>query len=302
MENDHTFIPNPTDPADHNVVKNSEPNSVQHENLTSYFERIRYTGPMAPTLETLKAIHLLHPQSIAFENLNPLLGIPVRLDLKSIQEKLVSQQRGGYCFEHNLLLSTVLRTIGFKVVELAARVQWNLPEEAVTARSHMLLLVELEDKRYIADVGFGGNTLTAPLLLETNTVQETPHGHFRLHMVGEEYQLQVNVKGLWKALYKFGLQEHLLPDYEVSSWYLSNHPDSHFVTSLVAARVENKSRYSLRNNHLTIHHNSLESEKFRLKDAEEIKEALRNKFKIKVPHVSNIDSILSRLITVSADT
>ena len=298
MENDHTI----TNPADEVTVKYDKTKLLQSGELTSYFKRIRFTGSLIPTLDTLKAIHLLHPQAIPFENLNPLLGIPISLELSAIQEKLVHQQRGGYCFEHNLLLSAVLRTIGFKVVDLAARVQWNLPEEVVTARSHMLLMVEVENNRYIADVGFGGNTLTAPLLLQPDTVQETPHGTFRLRMVGEEYQLQVNVNGLWKALYKFGLQEQLLPDYEVASWYLSNHPQSHFVTSLVAASVENECRYSLRNNHLAIHHTGMETEKFQLKDAEEIKEALKTKFKIKLPDVATLEDILARLSAGPAST
>jgi len=37
----------------------------------------------------------------------------------------------------------------------------------------MLLLVELDHRRYIADVGFGGNVLTGPLLLEADLVQAT---------------------------------------------------------------------------------------------------------------------------------
>ena len=66
--------------------------------LDSYFARIGYDGPRTPTLETLRAIQLLHPQAIAFENLNPLLRIPVRLDIASLQEKLIRSRRGGYCF------------------------------------------------------------------------------------------------------------------------------------------------------------------------------------------------------------
>jgi N-hydroxyarylamine O-acetyltransferase len=40
-------------------------------------------------------------------------------------------------------------------------VRWNVPDEVVTARSHMLLRVELDEGPYITDVGFGGMTLTA---------------------------------------------------------------------------------------------------------------------------------------------
>jgi N-hydroxyarylamine O-acetyltransferase len=63
--------------------------------LDAYLERIDYVGPRVPTLETLRAVHGLHPLAIAFENLDPLLGRPVRLDPESLQRKLLEQRRGG---------------------------------------------------------------------------------------------------------------------------------------------------------------------------------------------------------------
>ena len=64
-------------------------------------------------------------------------------------------RRGGYCYEHNLLLSHVLQQLGFLVRGLAARVLWNVSEGTVRPRSHMLLLVDLDNRHYVADVGFG---------------------------------------------------------------------------------------------------------------------------------------------------
>src|SRR5262249_4533777 len=124
--------------------------------LSPYFERIGYTGPHTPTLETLRALHLHHAQAIPFENISPLSGLPVPLDLPSLQRKLLHEGRGGYCFEHNLLLSHVLQTLGFDVTGLGARVLWNAPEGMVRPRSHMVLRVKVGGEFYIADVGFGG--------------------------------------------------------------------------------------------------------------------------------------------------
>ena len=83
--------------------------------LDAYLGRIGYDGPRVPTLQTLRAIQRLHPQAIAFENLNPLLGLPVKLDILSLQEKLIRSRRGGYCFEHNGLLFQALRALGHQV-------------------------------------------------------------------------------------------------------------------------------------------------------------------------------------------
>ncbi|CAB4243795.1 protein of unknown function [Methylacidimicrobium sp. AP8] len=57
--------------------------------LDRYFARIGYGVPASATLDTLSRLHALHPQAIPFENLDPLLGRPVRLDLDSIERKLV---------------------------------------------------------------------------------------------------------------------------------------------------------------------------------------------------------------------
>ncbi|MEI4902561.1 arylamine N-acetyltransferase, partial [Klebsiella pneumoniae] len=78
-------------------------------------------------------------ESIPFENLDPLLRRPMRLDAASLEQKLVRGGRGGYCFEQNLLLRHALEGIGFTVAGLAARVVWNQPEGAILPRTHMLL-------------------------------------------------------------------------------------------------------------------------------------------------------------------
>src|SRR5512140_282609 len=127
---------------------------MEQPDLDSYFHRIGCAGgPRAATLDTLRTLHLHHAQAIAFENLDPLQGQPVKLELPAIEHKLVHSGRGGYCFEHNLLFSKVLEALGFRVSGLSARVIWNAPEGAIRPRGHMLLRVDLGDEPYIADVG-----------------------------------------------------------------------------------------------------------------------------------------------------
>lgn len=151
-------------------------------NLDAYLERIGYKGPQSATPGTLEAVHALHPAAIAFENLSPLLGSPVMLDADSLQAKLVAGRRGGWCFEQNTLFRHALEALGFSVTSLAARVVWNAPTGApIGPRSHMLLLVDLKGLPWIADVGFGGNVLTAPLRLEPHSVQPTPNWYLCHH-------------------------------------------------------------------------------------------------------------------------
>ena len=223
--------------------------------LSAYFARIGYDGPATPRLDTLREIHRLHPQAIAFENLNPLLHWPVPLDMQSLQHKLVTQRRGGYCYEHNLLLKHALEHIGFTVAGLAARVLWNHPEDAIRPRTHMLLQVDIEDEIWIADVGLRRpDADCAAAARRAHVPQTTPHEPFRVTRLSGDYALQAEVRDTWRTLYRFDLQEQVLPDYEVTNWYLSNHPESHFVRRLIAARTEPQRRYALLDNELAVHH------------------------------------------------
>ena len=157
------------------------------------------------------------------------------LDPAAIQAKLVRGGRGGWCFEQNLLLFHVLTALGFEVKRLAARVRWNVPADVVTARSHCLMQVTVEGERYIADVGFGGLTLTAPLRLAPGIEQATPHEPHRIVEHGGIHSLDAKVAGEWQTLYTFELNEAQVADYEVSNWYLSNFPQSQFVNGIVVA-------------------------------------------------------------------
>ena len=269
--------------------------------IGAYLRRIGYrAGECRAALDTLRAIHVRHAQTIAFENLNPLLKWPVRLDAPSLEQKLVRAGRGGYCFEQNLLFSHVLSGVGFKVTGLAARVLWGAPEGAITARGHMLLRVDLEGRSYIADVGFGVLTLSAPLLLEPDIEQATPHETFRLMRAGQDFVMQVKLGGTWKALYRFDLQEQFPPDYEVTNWYLSNHPDSHFVNGLIAARAAPDRRYALRNNELAVHHLDGNTERSVLATVAQLRAALEGPFGLTLPDAPELDAALARFAARSA--
>jgi len=148
--------------------------------LDRYFARIGYTGSPSATLDVLRDLQRLHPLSIPFENLDPLTGRRVDLDLAAVFDKLIERRRGGYCFEQNKLFAHVLMQLGFDVTPMIARVLWGREPDAITPRTHMLLRVSVDDQPWIADVGFGAVTLTSPLRLQTGVAQQTTHELFRL--------------------------------------------------------------------------------------------------------------------------
>ena len=274
--------------------------------LDAYLARIGHTGGRAPTLDTLRAIHRRHVVAIAFENLDPLIGRTPSLDVDALQAKLVRGGRGGWCYEHNLLLRHALTALGYRTTGLAARVLWNAPADApARPRSHMLLLVHLDDADggpHVADVGFGGMTLTAPLRLDPDVAQATPHGTFRLGRAGdEELTLEVRRDDVWAPLYRFGLHAQEPVDYEVMNWYLANHPQSHFLTTLMVARpLPDGRRLALRDGVLTMHHIDGRTERRVLDDAGVLRATLVEAFGLMLPDDGALEPTLDWLATRSA--
>lgn len=263
-------------------------------NLEAYFARIGFTGARTPTFETLRDLHLAHAQTIPFENLNPLLGWRVAIDLPSIEEKLVRSGRGGYCFEQNGLLMAALRELGFTVTGLAARVGWNAPEDLIRPRTHMVLKIDIGGEPYIADVGFGGLTLTTPLRLVTDVEQSTAHEHFRLTKIEDDFKLEARIGDAWKTLYRFDLKPQLPPDYEMANHYTSTYPTSHFRSMLIAALPVPGGRYALSNNQLATHHTDGPSERRVLGSVGEVRQVLESMFGLRLPVAAELDPALAR--------
>jgi N-hydroxyarylamine O-acetyltransferase len=263
--------------------------------LDAYLHRIGHAGPAAPDLATLRALALAHAMAIPYENLDPLLGLPVDLDPAALEDKLVHGGRGGYCFEHNLLFAEALRAVGFAPVGLIARVLWNRPEDAVTAQTHMLLRVPLDGADWLVDVGFGSMTLTGALRLAPDAAQATPHGPFRLLRQGDGWRMQAQVLGEWRSLYRFDLHPCERIDYEVSNHYVSTHPQSQFVQTLAAARCTPDARLALRNREFAVHPLGGATERCTLARPEQIRHVLESEFRIRLPRHPGLERRLAAL-------
>lgn len=266
--------------------------------LDDYFERIGHTAGSAPTLATLRSLHRLHPLAIPFENLTTLLGRNPPLDLPSLQDKMVRGRRGGYCFEHNHLFGAVLRALGYKVTGLAARVLWERSDDAITPRTHMLLSVPIAGRTYIGDVGFGGLTLTAPLLLEPGVEQATPHETFRLMSANRGFVLQARLDGDWRSLYWFDLQEHFDIDFEVLNHFVATYPGSPFPTQLYAARTFPDFRLGLRNDRLTTYRRDGTRARRTCTAVADLRDVLVNEFGLTLPDDDALDDALARVLSI----
>ena len=212
--------------------------------LDAYLGRVGLPTRPTADLEGLRALHFAHATTIPFENLDIQMGLPIRLDLPSLQAKLVSRRRGGYCFEHNTLFLAVLTAVGFEAIPCEARVRLGASE--VLPRTHMLLVVRMAGAPWLCDVGFGGEGLLHPVPMDG-----AAHGQFRnTYRVVEEGDLRVLQAfhhGAWEDLYAF-LPELRYPiDFELANHYTSTHPESRFVKTLTAQLPGPDVRRILRN-------------------------------------------------------
>ena len=266
--------------------------------LNRYFDRINFRGVAEPNLDVLQDLVIAHTQTIPFENLDPVMGVPVDdLGPEALTDKLVHRRRGGYCYEQNGLMGYVLSEVGFRVRRLAGRVIWMLPPDApFPAQTHTVLAVTFPGSQgsYLVDVGFGGQTPTSPIRIETGSVQRTTHEPYRLEDRRDGLVLQALIRGEWVPLYEFTTRTQPEIDLKVGSWFVSTHPSSHFVTGLMAARVTDDARLNLTGRNLTVHRAD-DSEKIRLEDAAAVVDTLAERFGVNVADVGERGALEARL-------
>jgi N-hydroxyarylamine O-acetyltransferase len=213
--------------------------------LDSYLDRIGYAGPArpaGPSGETLAALHRAHLAAIPFENLDIMLGRPVRVDLDSIQAKLVHGRRGGYCYEHGQLFAAALERLGFGVSRLLARV--GPDGEPPGARTHLTLRVRAGSGCWLADVGFGSSP---PGPLEWSEGEQTLNGWvYSVAEVGHgTWQLRELQADSWVTLYTVDDQRVYPADVVMSNYYTATYPESWFTRQPIVVRRDDDAIRSL---------------------------------------------------------
>ncbi|HEV7517524.1 MAG TPA: arylamine N-acetyltransferase [Thermoanaerobaculia bacterium] len=253
--------------------------------LEAYLERVGYTGDREPSHAALAALHLAHATHIPFENLDVLLRQPIRLDLESLQAKMVRGGRGGYCFEQNTLFAAALDQLGFSVRRLAARVRARA--HRVLPRTHMLLLVDIgvsgDGGTWLADVGFGAEGLLLPVPFGDR--QEARQFAWTYRVVAEEPGLWVlqSLRGdIWEDLYAFTHEPQKPIDYEMAHYYTSTHPESRFLHTLTVQLAAPEGRRILRDRELLLDRGTLVTSR-PIADDEEFLAVLAETFGLRFP-------------------
>jgi N-hydroxyarylamine O-acetyltransferase len=219
--------------------------------LDTYLDRIQWGGGTEPSFDTLAGLLSAHMLHIPFENLDVLLGRPIRLDLDGLQDKLVRARRGGYCFEHGMLFGAVLEKVGFQLVRHTARVVLFAPRTA-SPRTHMFLRVELPEGSFVVDPGFGGLAPRVPVPLKDGA--DARVGHEAHWMVRDGYywvmraQIGDKVVDAWVST----LDQDNQVDFDVGSHFTATFPASPMVNRIMMRALTPTGRVTVMNRDVTI--------------------------------------------------
>jgi N-hydroxyarylamine O-acetyltransferase len=255
--------------------------SIGSFDVDGWLLRIGYSGPGEPALSSLRGLVAAHSAALPFENIDPFLGRVPKLDVASLQGKMIAGGRGGYCFEQNAVSRAGLMGLGFRVTSLVARVVIGATPDAFRPATHMTLRVDLPEGAFLADVGFGSHAPTAPLVLEADVVQPTPHETMRLRPLGEEFVLEARLVDGWQHLYRFSLRPAPDIDYEVGNWFCATFPSSLFTSNLILARPDGEGvRHTMLNGRLMTRRAGQVLEQRLLEDEGSLAGALRETFRL----------------------
>ena len=243
--------------------------------VAAYLERIAYSGSIAPTADTLRALHRAHMLAVPFENLDIARGRKLVVDPEASLCKIVGERRGGFCYELNGAFAALLNALGFRVTLLSARVareQGGFGPEF----DHLTLRVDLEEP-WLADVGFG-DSFVEPLRLQPGVEQEQQGRRFRIvedtdHLTMESLRADV----AWHKEYAFTLRPRQLEEFEGMCHYHQTSPESSFTRKSVCSRATPDGRITIADMKLIITKNGQREERL-LSSDEEWKRLLQEHF------------------------
>lgn len=229
------------------VILYREPTGAM--DVSTYLDRIRYSGPTAPSKDTMRGLHRAHVLHVPFENLDVRLGNRVTLDPDAVFDKIVARGRGGFCYELNSLFAWLLEELGFEVTLLSGRVFQGA--EPGPEFDHLALLVHL-DRRWLIDVGFGVSFIE-PLPIDERTTRSLGAEQYRLQS-GADDGIIVQRRGRgssWESQYLFSLTPRRLTDFAAMCDYHQRSTESHFTRRVVCMRRTEDGRVTLIDRELT---------------------------------------------------
>lgn len=248
--------------------------------IQKYLKRIGYSQSLNPTLDVLQQIQKLHLLHIPFENLDIHYNTPIELDVDKIYQKIVMNNRGGFCYELNGLFYQLLSYIGFNAKQASARV-FDQESGYSNEFDHLTIVVTIEGADYLTDVGFGEFAFS-PLKMKSGLELKDERGRFKIDTYESEYfRVSKLVDGEWVPEYIFKNTHHDLNEFKEMCIYHQTSPNSHFTQKKLISSPTERGRITLMSNQLKILENDGIQE-IEIKNSEEFESKLLEYFHIQI--------------------
>lgn len=158
--------------------------------------------------------HLLERQALTFFDNKP----------------LTSSASDGYCFQSAVLMADSLKQLGYNIQFCAARIlvgaEINAPEVLAIPPTHLILLVIINEQRYLLDPGLGSSAPRAPILisgLDESILQD--QDEFKFHYSDHSlYILEKKTSQGWFRLMQTDLKAISEETVEFNLLKLERHP------------------------------------------------------------------------------
>lgn len=279
--------------------------ALSETKVRAYLQRLACPSPIngklpEATKELFDTLHLAHLQTIPFENLDIALGKTISLEAEHVFQKLVSDSRGGFCYELNYAFSLLLSALGFKCTLLSARV-FN-GKQYGPEFDHLLLMVEYDSQHWVADVGFG-DCFRRPLLLHSvdacsqNPQLKNRDGSYEGYKIFSDTDGKFTLKKKvpdqdWVPEYQFEIIERTITDFLAMCEYQQTSECSHFTQKSVCSIATATGRKSLSGDKLIVTEMN-QKQTFSVADKDEYKALLTSIFQIVLPSDESIATLFN---------
>ncbi|TPN82912.1 arylamine N-acetyltransferase family protein [Aquimarina algicola] len=255
--------------------------------ISKYLKRLKLND-CNNSLEDLISLQQGHMVNIPFENLDVIARRNINLDGDHLYHKIITNRRGGYCFELNTLYSLLLKALGFLPKPVLGRVWLRNPEQT-PPRNHLAHLVQISGETFITDVGFGGLTTRVPLNINDPSEINDNDGLVRILKLSDyQFMIQRKIDDDWANQYSFENVEISTEDIYISNYYMSTNPRSHFYNDNFIGKFTSNGRIGLFNNQLTERNGIKIVSKKRIEYGIEWLNILSNDFNLKL-NFSNVE-------------
>mmetsp|Transcript_14175 Transcript_14175/g.23478 ORF Transcript_14175/g.23478 Transcript_14175/m.23478 type:complete len:279 (-) Transcript_14175:120-956(-) len=201
-----------------------------------YLNALDIDGLRKRDLTLVAALQTAHLARFSFNNIDVLLGEELKLDLEALQEKIMSRNRGGYCFEHNKLLFHALESLGFDVKLVLGKVTKQLESDG--PRTHRITLLKYQEREFLVDVGFGPYSPSQPIPFVMD--EEIELGSITYRIVKNdrsEFVLQKRANESFSSLYTFDSGFYTEGDCEAGNLYSHRHENAAFLGKFLVSLV-----------------------------------------------------------------